>query len=117
MHADPGILNIAWSNILGNALKYTESGGHVTVRQRTTTGEGGPLRIVEIVDDGCGMSETEAAHVFDKFYQGDTAHAAEGNGLGMAMVKRAVELSRGAVAVRSGRGIGTTVTVTLPAAD
>ncbi|WP_338023134.1 HAMP domain-containing sensor histidine kinase [Bifidobacterium miconis] len=111
IHADPGLLDIVWSNILGNALKYTEPGGHVTLRQTSDAG----AVIVEVSDDGCGMSADEVAHMFDKFYQGDTAHAAEGNGLGMAMAKRAVELSHGAISARSRRGVGTTVTVTLPA--
>lgn len=111
VHADPGIVSLIWSNVLGNALKYTESDGHVTLRQRSTS-DG---VTVEIIDDGCGMSETEAAHIFDKFYQGATTHAAEGNGLGMAMVKRAVELSCGTITVRSSQGSGTTVTITLPA--
>nr|WP_240945081.1 HAMP domain-containing sensor histidine kinase [Bifidobacterium sp. DSM 109958] len=115
VHADPGILDIAWSNILGNALKYTEPGGHVTLHQWTKVGADGPLLAVEVMDDGCGMGETEVAHVFDKFYQGDTPHAGEGNGLGMAMVKRAVELSHGRVTVTSVKRAGTVVAVTLPA--
>ncbi|KFI94158.1 histidine kinase [Bifidobacterium saguini DSM 23967] len=112
VHADPGIVSLIWSNVLGNALKYTEPGGHVKLCQTSTSSE----ITVEIIDDGCGMSETEAARIFDKFYQGATAHAAEGNGLGMAMVKRAIDLSHGTISVRSSQGSGTTVTVTLPAA-
>lgn len=111
VHADPGILDIVWANVLGNALKYTDSGGHVLLTQtsddRTIT--------VEIADDGCGMSAEEVNRVFDKFYQGNTTHAAEGNGLGMAMVKRAIQLSKGTVTIRSAQGVGTTVTIKLAA--
>ncbi|WP_241222854.1 HAMP domain-containing sensor histidine kinase [Bifidobacterium samirii] len=112
IHADPDITALIWSNILGNALKYTESGGHVRVRQWSDGG----MVLVEIADDGCGMTEGEVARMFDKFYQGDTSHAAQGSGLGMAMVRRAVDLSRGFIDVRSAKGQGTTVTVRLPAA-
>ena len=63
------------------------------------------------------MTPDEAAHMFDKFYQGDTSHAAQGNGLGMAMVKRAVDLSRGFIDVTSTKGQGATIIVRLPAAQ
>ena len=112
IHADPDITALIWSNILGNALKYTGAGGHVRVRQRSDDG----MVTVEIADDGCGMTEEEAARMFDKFYQGDTSHASQGNGLGMAMVRRAVDLSRGFIDVRSAKGQGTVITVRLPAA-
>ncbi|MDU2422501.1 MAG: HAMP domain-containing sensor histidine kinase [Bifidobacterium scardovii] len=112
VHADPGITTLIWSNVLGNALKYTERGGHVSVIQRSQ----GSMVSVEISDDGCGMTPDEAAHMFDKFYQGDTSHASQGNGLGMAMVRRAVDLSRGFIDVASAKGKGTTITVRLPAA-
>lgn len=101
VHVDPGITTLIWSNILGNALKYTEPGGHVIVRQRSH-GDGGMVS-VEISDDGCGMTPDEAAHMFDKFYQGDISHASQGICLGMAMVKRAVDLSRGFIDVTSAR--------------
>ncbi|KAB7790714.1 HAMP domain-containing sensor histidine kinase [Bifidobacterium leontopitheci] len=114
VHGDPGITALIWSNVLGNALKYTETGGHVRLTERSDTDAG--MIVVEIADDGCGMGEDDRRHVFDKFYQGDTAHAAQGNGLGMAMVKRAVELSRGSVAVSSVKGEGAVVTVRLPMA-
>lgn len=113
VHADLGITTLIWSNILGNALKYTESGGHVSFTQRSH----GNMVSVEISDDGCDMTPDEAAHMFDKFYQGDTSHAAQGNGLGMAMVKRAVDLSRGFIDVTSTKGQGATIIVRLPAAQ
>ncbi|MCI1634965.1 HAMP domain-containing sensor histidine kinase [Bifidobacterium sp.] len=111
--ADSGVLEVVWSNILGNALKFTERGGHVSLRQSSDN----DIVSVEIRDNGCGMSKEELAHVFDKFYQGDTSHAARGNGLGMAMVRRAVELSGGTVTLSSVAGQGTEVLVRLPAAQ
>ncbi|WP_236024500.1 sensor histidine kinase [Bifidobacterium pluvialisilvae] len=119
VHADPGITTLIWSNILGNALKYTEPGGHVSVRQRSAQGAGGTqpgMVSVEISDDGCGMTADGIAHMFDKFYRGDTPRASQGNGLGMAMVGRAVDLSRGFIDVDSAKGKGTTITVHIPAA-
>lgn len=112
VHADPGIVTLIWGNILGNALKYTEPGGHVSLTQRSRGG----MVSVEISDDGCGMTPDEVVHMFDKFYQGNTAHTAQGNGLGLAMVKRAVDLSRGFIDVASTKGQGTTIAVRLPAA-
>lgn len=112
VRADPGVLEVVWSNILGNALKFTDPGGHVSLRQSSDD----DIVSVEIRDDGCGMSAEELAHVFDKFYQGDTSHAARGNGLGMAMVRRAVELSGGTVTLSSVVDEGTVVLVRLPAA-
>ena len=108
--ADPDIVSLIWSNVLGNALKYTAPGGHVRVCQRSDGG----MVTVEIADDGCGMSEEETARIFDKFYQGDTSHATQGNGLGMAMVRRAVDLSRGFIDVHSIKGQDTAITVRLP---
>ncbi|WP_415453959.1 ATP-binding protein [Bifidobacterium sp.] len=110
--ADSGLLEIIWGNILGNAMKFTEPGGHVSIRQSSDDS----MVSVEIRDDGCGMSSDELAHVFDKFYQADTSHAAQGNGLGMAMVHRAVELLGGSITIHSERGKGTEVQVRLPAA-
>ncbi|MCI1644540.1 MAG: HAMP domain-containing histidine kinase [Bifidobacterium crudilactis] len=112
VRADPDVLEVVWSNLLGNALKFTDEGGHVSLRQSSDK----EIVSVEVRDDGCGMSGEELSHVFDKFYQGDTSHAARGNGLGMAMVRRAVELSGGTISLSSAVGEGTSVLVRLPAA-
>ncbi len=104
---DPELLTIVWNNLISNAIKFTDPGGTVTVSaHRGVNGIEASVR-----DTGCGMDEKTGRHIFDKFFQGDTSHATEGNGLGLAMVKRIVDLTGGEILVDSRPGEGSTFTV------
>ena len=105
--ADKELLSLVWNNLLSNAFKFTEDGGTVKVTAHRANGR---VR-VEVSDTGCGISEETGKHIFDKFYQGDTSHATKGNGLGLALVKRVIDICEAEIAVKSVLGKGTSFTV------
>lgn len=99
-----------WLNLLDNAIKFSFTGGLINI-SLAHWNDG--IRFI-IQDEGPGMDEQTQAHIFDRFYQGDTSHTKAGNGLGLAIVKRIVKLCDGTVTVESEVGKGSKFTVSLP---
>lgn len=104
------LLTHVWGNLIQNAIKFSRPEGTVTIICRNL----GQTILVQVIDNGIGMSDDVKMHIFDKFYQGDTSHGTEGNGLGLALVKKILELSGGNVEVESTLGQGSCFSVILP---
>lgn len=102
VNTDGELLSLVWNNLFSNAFKFTPEGGKVTLVLEVTEHQA----IVKVKDTGCGMSSEVGAHIFEKFYQGDTSHATQGNGLGLALVKRVVDILQGEISVESSIGKG-----------
>lgn len=107
-------LSQLWTNILQNAVKFTPENGRIDVSLKSAQDTKNRTVTCTISDNGCGMDETTRAHLFERFYQGDTSHAQEGNGLGLALCKRIVDLHGGTIRAKSALDKGSTFIVTLP---
>ena len=105
------LFNQMWINLVGNAVKYTDCGGKIGIRLDASLND---YITVEIYDDGIGMTEEVQKHIFDKFYQGDTSRKSQGNGLGLALVKTAADITGSTIEVKSQPQKGSTFTVKIP---
>ncbi len=106
---DAELLSLVWNNLFSNAVKFTEPHGSISLSMKSE----GDFAVVQVSDTGCGIPSDVGKHIFEKFYQGDTSHATQGNGLGLALVKRVIDIVGGDISVASEVGKGSTFTVTL----
>jgi len=105
--ADAELLSHVWNNLFSNAFKFTPAGGTIRVTLTATEHHA----VVKVSDTGCGITPEVGAHMFEKFYQGDTSRSVQGNGLGLALVKRVVDIMQGEISVESTLGKGSVFTV------
>lgn len=103
------LLEVIWNNLISNAIKFSNDGGKITVSLKQL-GKDAELRVT---DTGIGMSAETGERIFEKFYQGDTSHASKGNGLGLALVKKVIDILGGEISVQSALGMGSTFTILL----
>jgi signal transduction histidine kinase/integral membrane sensor domain MASE1 len=115
INADAGKLRQALNNVLGNAVKYSPDGGAIEIRSTARDADGGTQVGISVTDHGIGMTPEEVGHVSERFWRADTSGNIPGTGLGMAIVKEIVELHGGSVEVQSRPGLGTSITLWLPA--
>jgi signal transduction histidine kinase len=104
------MLSQIWLNLFSNAIKFTPKGGCISCSLKADE----QAVTVVISDNGIGMDEDTRRHIFDKFYQGDTSHTGDGNGIGLTIVSRILVLCKGKINVESEVGRGSRFTVTLP---
>ncbi len=106
IYSSPTLIEIVLNNLISNAVKFTDTGTiSVTLKQNKTHA------IIKVQDTGCGISNETGTRIFDKFYQGDTSHSIEGNGLGLALVKQVIDLIGGEISVESKINQGSTFTL------
>jgi len=112
-------LTTAVGNLLENAVNYSQDDARVVVGARVVQEQSGRVVEINVVDEGIGISPTDAERVFERFYRADPARsrATGGTGLGLAIVKHVATNHGGTVSVRSTEGYGSTFTLRLPAVD
>lgn len=110
IEADESRLEQVWINLVNNAIKYTNDNGVVTISVKKTSKE----VEVTIQDTGVGMSKEAISHIFERFYRQDKSRSVEGNGLGLSIVKRIIDLHQGTIDVKSREDGGSQFIVRLP---
>ncbi len=103
------LMHHVWSNLIENAIKFSPRQGEISIKLQKTHDS----LILTIRDRGPGISDEAKKHIFDKFYQADTSHKGDGNGLGLALVKRILGVCGGEIAAENAEGGGCRFTVTL----
>lgn len=103
------LLEIVWNNLISNAIKFTPDNGKISISLKRMDKN----VEVKVIDNGCGMTSETGAKIFEKFYQGDTSHATQGNGLGLALVKKVIDILGGEISVQSEINKGSTFTILL----
>lgn len=113
VYCNSQMLYHVWENLLSNAIKFTPENGKITVTCQVSDN----YAVGKVADTGCGISPEDIPHIFERFYKSDSEVNADGNGLGLAITQKIIQLSGGKVSVESEAGKGSLFTVTLPAFD
>lgn len=108
INSEKSYIEMVFSNLISNAVKFTDE-GEINVSLKKSNNE----YIFRIKDTGCGMDVETGDRIFDKFYQGDTSHFSEGNGLGLTLVKNVINILGGSISVESEKNVGTIFTVVI----
>ncbi len=109
IYSAENLLELVWNNLISNAIKFTDDKGFIKITLKADN----KLAIITVSDTGCGIAPEHGARIFDKFYQTDISHSNQGNGLGLALVKKVIDILGGKISVDSELNKGTTFTVIL----
>ena len=107
---EPSFIDIIYNNLISNAIKFTNNEGKIEISLK----ENKSFIEFKVKDNGCGMTKDVGSHIFEKFYQGDISRSKEGNGLGLALVKRVIDIIGGKIEIESEVNKGSTFTIKLP---
>lgn len=105
--SDREMMSLVWNNLLSNAIKFTDNKGLISLSLEVEADRA----VVTVKDSGCGISKDAGKHIFDRFYQADTSHTSKGNGLGLALVKRIIDITGSEISVISQLGKGSSFIV------
>jgi signal transduction histidine kinase len=107
---DEDLIQQIWLNLIENAIKFSAESGTIYIQARKIQNKA----VVEVKDQGIGITESDQERIYEKFFQADKSHSKEGSGLGLAIIKRIVEIHQGEINFTSEAGCGTSFTVKLP---
>lgn len=109
IYSSESLLELVINNLISNAIKFTPNSGEIFVSLHNTDSH----TEIKVKDTGCGISKEIGEHIFEKFYQGDTTRSSEGNGLGLALVKKVIDILGGEISVESKVNVGSTFIIKL----